>query len=157
MFRKTQKGFSLVELMLVLAIAGSIMISSFIIYPKVQQSQQQQNDDYASYISEDIINIQNKVQTLMKDKPSYTGLKFIAPKDFTENSEYVKVEPSENGPAGTEGSAFNIIYSGLSKNECLKALTDVSSKFYTINVNNVTLSNKDLCTLEENTLTLTSL
>ena len=76
MFRKTQKGFSLVELMLVLAIAGSIMISSFIIYPKVQQSQQQQNDDYASYISEDIINIQNKVQTLMKDTPCFIGFIF---------------------------------------------------------------------------------
>lgn len=155
MFRKTQKGFSLLEFTLVLGIGGSILISSFFL--RLQQYERQKNYDYASYTSKDIINIQNKVQTLMKDKPSYAGLKFMAPKDFTENSEYVKVEPSENSPAGTEGSAFNIIYSGLSKNECLKALTDVSSKFYEINVNNVKLSNKDLCTLEENTLTLTSL
>lgn len=157
MFRKSNKGFSLLELMLVLGIAGCIMISSFIIYPKVQKSQQQQNEDYSSYISQDIINIQNKIQEVMKDKPSYTDLKFMSSKDFTENTEYVKIEPSRDGPAGTEGSAFNIIYNRLSKDECQKVLNRVSSNFYTINVNNIKLSNKDLCTLEENSLTFTSL
>lgn len=159
MFMNTKKGFSLIELMLVLGIAACISISSFIIYPKVQASakEQRENDDYSSFISEDITKIQNAVQNIMKDKPSYSGLRHMYSKEFTKNYQNVEVISSSNGPAGTDGSAFDIVYKGLTKNECLKVVNNVSSNFYSIAINDVKLTNKDLCILESNTLTLTSL
>lgn len=159
MFMNTKKGFSLIELMLVLGIAACISISSFIIYPKVQASakEQRENDDYSSFISEDITRIQNAVQNIMKDKSSYSGLRHMYAKEFTKNYQNVEVLSSNNGPAETDGSAFDIVYKGLTKNECLKVVNNVASNFYAVSINDIKLTNKDLCTLENNTLTLTSL
>lgn len=159
MFMNTKKGFSLIELMLVFGIAACISISSFIIYPKVQESakKQREKDNYASFISEDITKIQNNVQNIMKDKSSYSGLQHMYAKEFTKNYQNVEILSSNNGPAGTNGSAFDIVYKGLTKDECLVVVNNVSSNFYSVAINNVKLTNKDLCTLENNTLTLTSL
>lgn len=159
MFMNTKKGFSLMELLLVLGIAACVTMSSFIIYPKVQDSakEKRENDDYSSFISKDIAKIQNNVQNIMKDKSSYSGLQYMYAKEFTKNYQNVEVLSSNNGPAGTNGSAFDIVYKGLTKNECLKVVNNVSSNFYAVSINDIKLTNKDLCTLENNTLTLTSL
>ncbi|EPP7233849.1 type II secretion system protein [Shigella flexneri] len=159
MFMNTKKGFSLIELMLVLGIAACISISSFIIYPKVQASakEQRENDDYSSFISQDIIKIQASIQNMMKDKTSYSDLKYINTKDLTTNYQNVDITSSNKGPAGTNGSSFDIKYKGLTGKECQTVITNVSSNFYIVSVNDIKLSNRDLCNREENTLTLTSL
>lgn len=40
--RKSKKGFSLLELLLVLGIIAALVVAAFIVYPKVQASQRAQ-------------------------------------------------------------------------------------------------------------------
>ena len=63
-----KKGFSLLELMLVLGIIAALIVSAFIIYPKVQLAQKTDQD------LRDITNITNGIKELYSGKANYEGL-----------------------------------------------------------------------------------
>ncbi len=44
--RKSKKGFSLLELLLVLGIIAALVVAAFIVYPKVQASQRAQAESH---------------------------------------------------------------------------------------------------------------
>ena len=66
--RKSKKGFSLLELLLVLGIIAALVVAAFIVYPKVQASQRAQAE------SNNIATIQAGVKALYTSASSFTGL-----------------------------------------------------------------------------------
>lgn len=66
--RKSKKGFSLLELLLVLGIVAALVVAAFIVYPKVQASQRAQAE------SNNIATIQAGVKALYTSASSFTGL-----------------------------------------------------------------------------------
>ncbi|UQY51077.1 type 4 pilus major pilin [Salmonella enterica] len=66
--RKSKKGFSLLELLLVLGIIAALVVEAFIVYPKVQASQRAQAE------SNNIATIQAGVKALYTSASSFTGL-----------------------------------------------------------------------------------
>ena len=65
---KNKKGFSLLELLLVLGIIAALVVAAFIVYPKVQASQRAQAE------SNNIATIQAGVKALYTSASSFTGL-----------------------------------------------------------------------------------
>jgi prepilin-type N-terminal cleavage/methylation domain-containing protein len=65
---KSKKGFSLLELLLVLGIIAALVVAAFIVYPKVQASQRAQAE------SNNIATIQAGVKALYTSASSFTGL-----------------------------------------------------------------------------------
>ena len=68
MKRINKKGFSLLELLLVLGIIAALVIAAFIIYPKVQDSNR------ASTEAKNISAIMAGVKSLYSGQPNYKGL-----------------------------------------------------------------------------------
>ncbi|HBI4815104.1 TPA: prepilin-type N-terminal cleavage/methylation domain-containing protein [Salmonella enterica subsp. enterica serovar Pullorum] len=66
--RKSKKGFSLLELLLVLGIIAALVVAAFIVYPKVQASQRAQAE------SNNIATIQAGVKAFYTSASSFTGL-----------------------------------------------------------------------------------
>ncbi|MBN3146279.1 prepilin-type N-terminal cleavage/methylation domain-containing protein [Pectobacterium brasiliense] len=66
--RKYRKGFSLLELLLVLGIVAGLVVSAFIVYPKVQAAQRVEME------SKNIAAIQAGVKALYASAPDYSGL-----------------------------------------------------------------------------------
>ena len=66
--RKSKKGFSLLELLLVMGIIAALIVAAFIVYPKVQASQRSQAE------SNNIATIQAGVKSLYSSTSNYTGL-----------------------------------------------------------------------------------
>ena len=66
--KKSKKGFSLLELLLVLGIIAALVVAAFIVYPKVQASQRAQAE------SNNIATIQAGVKALFTSASSFTGL-----------------------------------------------------------------------------------
>lgn len=182
-FNKNKKGFSLLELLLVMGIASCMTISMFIVFPKVQQAHQreqaekegtyyssnnaQQNDEqqYSADV-QDILHIQEAVKTYFKSSPSYAELDRLNRSDiFKDNFNYrtnnfngdIVISSSDRGPAGTAGSAFSITYKNVPKDNCVEILQNASDKFYMVDVNNNPLTTKNTCSRDYNTLTFISL
>ena len=66
--KKSKKGFSLLELLLVLGIIAALVVAAFIVYPKVQASQRAQAE------SNNIATIQAGVKALYTSASSYDKL-----------------------------------------------------------------------------------
>lgn len=65
--RKSKKGFSLLELLLVLGIIAALVVAAFIVYPKVQASQRAQAE------SNNIATIQAGVKHSIRQHPVLPG------------------------------------------------------------------------------------
>ncbi|EHT08342.1 prepilin-type N-terminal cleavage/methylation domain-containing protein [Raoultella ornithinolytica 10-5246] len=144
--RKSKKGFSLLELLLVLGIIAALVVAAFIVYPKVQASQRAQAE------SNNIATIQAGVKALYTSTSSFTGLTNsvaakanIFPDNMLINSGTfarpinafkgnVTLAADKTGPSGADGSSFTITYSNVPAAECTKIITAAAGNFYTAGV-----------------------
>ncbi|HBB8367448.1 TPA: prepilin-type N-terminal cleavage/methylation domain-containing protein [Escherichia coli] len=144
--KKSKKGFSLLELLLVLGIIAALVVAAFIVYPKVQASQRAQAE------SNNIAAIQAGVKALYASASSFTGLtKYVAaeanifPDNMLINSGAftrplnafkgdVALAADKTGPSGADGSSFTITYSNVPAAECTKIITAVAGNFYAAGV-----------------------
>ncbi len=147
--KKSKKGFSLLELLLVLGIIAALVVAAFIVYPKVQASQRAQAE------SNNIAAIQAGVKALYTSASSFTGLTnsvAVQAKIFPDNmlsgsgsaakpinafKGNVTLAADKTGPSGADGSSFTIIYSNVPAAECTKIITAVAGNFYAAGVGNV--------------------
>ncbi|HAT7491862.1 TPA: prepilin-type N-terminal cleavage/methylation domain-containing protein [Raoultella ornithinolytica] len=144
--KKSKKGFSLLELLLVLGIIAALVVAAFIVYPKVQASQRAQAE------SNNIATIQAGVKALFTSASSFTGLTnsvAVQAKIFPDNmlsgsgssakpinafKGDVTLEAAATGPSGTGGSSFTITYNNVPASECTKIITAAAGNFYTAGV-----------------------
>lgn len=144
--QKSKKGFSLLELLLVLGIIAALVVAAFIVYPKVQASQRAQAE------SNNIATIQAGVKALYTSASSFTGLTntvAVQAKIFPDNmlsgsgssaspvnafKDNVTLASVSTGPSGTAGSAFTITYSNVPAAECTKIITAAAGNFYSAGV-----------------------
>ncbi len=142
---KNKKGFSLLELLLVLGIIAALVVAAFIVYPKVQASQRAQAE------SNNIATIQAGVKALYTSASSFTGLTnsvAVQAKIFPDNmlsgsgsaakpinafKGNVTLAADKTGPSGADGSSFTITYSNVPAAECTKIIT-AAGNFYTAGV-----------------------
>lgn len=143
---KSKKGFSLLELLLVLGIIAALVVAAFIVYPKVQASQRAQAE------SNNIATIQAGVKALYTSASSFTGLTntvAVQAKIFPDNmlsgsgssvkpinafKGDVVVASATTGPSGAQGSSFTITYSNVPAAECTKIITAAAGNFYAAGV-----------------------
>ncbi len=143
---KSKKGFSLLELLLVLGIIAALVVAAFIVYPKVQASQRAQAE------SNNIATIQAGVKALYTSASSFTGLTntvAVQAKIFPDNmlsgsgssatpinafKGDVVVESANTGPSAAQGSSFTITYKNVPAAECTKIITAAAGNFYTAGV-----------------------
>lgn len=139
------KGFSLLEILLVLAIAAALVIGAFMVYPKVKAAQQ------ADIEAKNISTIVAGVKTLYGSVSNYKGLDNtvainakIVPEnmlDGTPDGIYssfkgaVTISANGNTHSGEDDSGFFIRYVRLMPEVCSKLVSNVQSTFYEINVN----------------------
>ncbi|WP_323109723.1 type 4 pilus major pilin [Pectobacterium carotovorum] len=144
--RKSKKGFSLLELLLVLGIVAALVVAAFIVYPKVQASQRSQAE------SNNIATIQAGVKALYTSASSFTGLSStvavqakIFPDNMLSGSESavkpinafkgdVTLAAAATGPSGVAGSSFTITYANVPAAECTKIVTAAAGNFYEVGV-----------------------
>ncbi|EDM1757893.1 type IV pilin [Salmonella enterica subsp. diarizonae] len=145
--RKSKKGFSLLELLLVLGIIAALVVAAFIVYPKVQAAQRAQAE------SNNIATIQAGVKALYTSASSFTGLTntvAVQAKIFPENmlsgtGNTVKpinsfkgdviLAAAATGPSAAAGSSFTITYANVPAAECTKITTATAGNFYIAAVN----------------------
>ena len=144
--RKSKKGFSLLELLLVLGIIAALVVAAFIVYPKVQASQRAQAE------SNNIAAIQAGVKALYTSASSFTGLTnsvAVQAKIFPDNmlsgsgsaakpinafKGNVTLAADKTGPSGADGSSFTITYENVPASECTKIITAAAGNLYTAGV-----------------------
>ena len=144
--RKSKKGFSLLELLLVLGIIAALVVAAFIVYPKVQASQRAQAE------SNNIATIQAGVKALYTSASSFTGLTntvAVQAKIFPDNmlsgtgntakpinafKGAVTLAAAATGPSTAAGSSFTIRYENVPAAECVKIITAAAGNFYTAGV-----------------------
>ncbi|MEC5343190.1 type 4 pilus major pilin [Brenneria populi] len=142
--RKSKKGFSLLELLLVLGIIAALVVAAFIVYPKVQSSQR------ATAESNNIATIQAGVKALYTAASSYSGLNetvAVQAKIFPDNmlsgsgsaakpvnafKGNVLLGTSTDSPSGVANSAFTITYVDVPALECTKIVSGVGANFYSV-------------------------
>ena len=136
--RKSKKGFSLLEILLVLGAIAALIVAAFMIFPKVQASQRIDRE------SRNLTAIQAGVKSLYGGRAKISSINtdsFIASKNAPENmiqdgkliNEWkgnVQVEYS-----GNHGK-YNIIYDAVPASDCSKLIAAVSSNFVSIDVYN---------------------
>ncbi|WP_407579587.1 type 4 pilus major pilin [Citrobacter koseri] len=146
--RKSKKGFSLLELLLVLGIVAALVVAAFIVYPKVQASQRSQAE------SNNIATIQAGVKALYTSASSFTGLNnsvAVQAKIFPDNmlsgsgnnatpvnafKGDVTLAAANTGPSGATASSFSIQYKNVPASECTKIISATAGNFYIASVNN---------------------
>ncbi|HEF4887313.1 TPA: prepilin-type N-terminal cleavage/methylation domain-containing protein [Klebsiella oxytoca] len=143
---KKHKGFSLLELLLVLGVIAALVVGAFIVYPKVQASQRAEAE------SKNIATIQAGVKSLYTSASSYSGLSntvAVGAKIFPDNmlvgtgtsasvvnafKGNVILGVSTDSPSGAANSAFSITYVGVPAAECAKIVSAAAGNFYTVSV-----------------------
>ncbi|CAK9885288.1 MAG: Major structural subunit of bundle-forming pilus [Candidatus Erwinia impunctatus] len=141
--KRNKKGFSLLELLLVLGIISALVVAAFIVYPKVQASQRAQAE------SNNIATIQACVKALYTSASSFTGLTTsvaVQAKIFPDNMLSVSgsdtaakpinafkgdvlVASDSTGPSKTSCSSFTITYKNVPAAECTKIITAAAGNF----------------------------
>lgn len=146
MNKQIKKGISLLELVLVLGIISALVVSAFIVYPKVQVSQCAQAE------RNNIATIQAGVKSLYTPASGFTGLSNtvavqakIFPNNMLSGSESA-VKPinafkgdvilgaAATSPSKVPGSSFNITYSNVPVAKCTKIVTAAAGNFYEVGV-----------------------
>jgi len=148
---KRNKGFSLLEILLVLAIAASVVAAAFVVYPKAQT---------ALTINKEAKNIamaQAGIRSMYSSVADYSGLTTeliasadIFPEDMIREDSYgmrkivnyfggdVIITPT-SGISGKANSAYNIKYFGLQTEECIKLGTSTIRNVSMLKINDMGL------------------
>lgn len=144
---KSKKGFSLLELLLVLGIVAALIVASFIVYPKVRDAR------YVDIEAKHIGQIYASVRNVYVGKPDYSGLATTAvaipaqffPDDMLKKNItwgisswgcYVVVDANDVSPSGLAASSFTISYSDVPDSVCIRLITAVVGAFYNIYISN---------------------
>lgn len=139
---KNKKGFSLLELLLVMGIIAALIVGAFVVYPKVRAS------NNAATESKNIALIQSSARSLYAAKGNYNGLYTtvltkadLIPKSMINKNGYpvnsfggviTVMAEAINGRVDT---GFMISSSGFPPAECIKIISSVASNFYMVRVN----------------------
>lgn len=144
---KSKKGFSLLEILLVLGIIASLIVAAFIVYPKIQSSQR------AEMEAKNISTIISGVRTLYAGKQNFTGLNntvainagiipiSMIPDESSSSTIVnqfkgnVRLYVSSFGIGGVPNSSFTLIYSDVPAEECVKMLTTVTGDMGGVSIN----------------------
>lgn len=145
--KRNKKGFSLLELLLVLGIIAALIISAFIVYPKVQAAQRSEST------LKNIATIQSGVRSLYSGTANYEGINnsvLINANVFPENLlkdggsgvEVVNefggnIEIKSTFASGIANAAFSIKYYNVPSDECIRISTALSNNVSSIRVNNI--------------------
>lgn len=159
----SKKGFSLIEMLLVLGVLSVLLIGAFIVYPKVRDNQRAKTE------AENITLIQANVRNLFLNKGGdYTGLGWgkdasnggdrgisniakVFPTsmnngDFSRDVQiksswggdvWVWARPAISVPGGQIGAerSFGISYEGVPANVCVNLLPLLAGKFESVYIN----------------------
>ena len=142
--KQSKKGFSLIELLLVLGIIAALAIVAFIIYPKVSAANKAQTE------ASNINTIKAAINSLYASAPDYSGLdtttalnadvfpSTMVSSDGSSASNTFKgtvtVAASDDAPSGASNSSFTITYNGVPTTECVKIVSAVAGSFYEVTV-----------------------
>lgn len=150
--KNINKGFSLLEILLVLAIAAGIVSAAFIIYPKVQTSFKINRE------ATNIATIQAGIKSIYGSVSNFSGLNTdfainanIVPEDMIQENAGVKtivnsfkgsvtISSSNYGPNSTVDASYNITYTGLQTEECIKLGVASVRNVYNMRINGIPLS-----------------
>ncbi|WP_413499873.1 type 4 pilus major pilin [Buttiauxella gaviniae] len=144
------KGFSLLEMILVLAVGASLVIAAFMLYPKIQASQRIDKE------TKNISTIQASIKSLYAGKSRMSGLSsdvLIASNSAPDNMiQSGKLVSEWKGSVNVEYSGnhgkYNIIYDNVPADACSRLITAVAGSFVSITIYNASGSN-DVKNLEE--------
>ena len=141
---KKCKGFSLLEILLVLAIAAALVIGAFIIYPKIQASARVDTE------AKNLATITAGIKSLFGSQATYIGLSLdsannaqIFPDNMVLSSTRARynawrgegsLSAEQDGPSNVMGNSFSITYKGVPAEECSKLVSSVAGYFYIIKV-----------------------
>lgn len=142
---KLKKGFSLLELLLVMGIIAALIIAAFIIFPKIQSSQR---------VNAEIGNISaidSGIKSLYSTTVDYSGINtttLLKAKVFPDNmilnglvynsfKGRVNIEPSSY----SDGE-YQLTYYGVPDMECSKITSAVFNKFRQVQVNSKVIKTK---------------
>lgn len=126
--------------MLVLGVIAAMMITVFVIYPKVDDQQKLQKT------KDQIVLIRSSVDSLFAGKNDYSELSnelMINSKELPEsmisNGEITNlfngqifIEPSDADSSGRDGALVKIIYKRLPQDICIKLIKDLYPNYYLI-------------------------
>ncbi|MBN3051398.1 prepilin-type N-terminal cleavage/methylation domain-containing protein [Pectobacterium brasiliense] len=134
--RKYRKGFSLLELILVLGVIAGLIVSAFMIYPKAQAAQR------AEIEVKNITAIVSGINAIYGSSPNYTGINARTLIDAKIIPSQMRVEGSYQvvniwkGPVNFSYgmSNFSITYGNVPSVECAKIVLATASMFSSISV-----------------------
>lgn len=148
--KQNKKGFTLTEVLLVLALAATIIILIFMAYPKAKSAISVDRE------SKNISTILSGVKSMYASTSSFTGLTNnvalkaeIIPNNMIKKSTsvittvknswsgVVVIQSDSTGPSGKAGSSFTITYNTVPTISCSKLVASVASYFYTVSINGV--------------------
>lgn len=144
---KNKKGFSLLELLLVLGIIAALVVSAFVVYPKVRDAR------YIDIEAKHIAQIYASVKNVYTGQPNYSGLSTTTlamptqffPEDMLSKKitwaisswgGYVVVDSNKVSPSGGTDSSFTISYSDVPDSVCIRLITAVEGAFFNIYISN---------------------
>lgn len=135
------KGFSLLELLLVLGIVSALIVAAFIVYPKVQSSQRAEQE------AKNISAIIAGVESLYAGKADYTGIsevvlinaKLIPANMLIGSGSMTQVYNSFKGIVAVVNASpkgWGIVYDNVPSAECSKISASLSSRISELYINN---------------------
>lgn len=146
---KNVKGFSLLEILLVLGVAAGLIVAAFVVYPKVQASNR------ANAESVNITTIAAGVKALFGSQSSFIGLSNtvvnggnIAPTTMQVSGVPASLVNSWGGVVTVAPTSFtrtngefSITYTKVPKVECTKLATSLGANFQRVTVQATQLKN----------------
>lgn len=143
---KNNQGFSLLEILLVLAVAAAFVVGAFLLLPKAQDGVKADKDIRS------IMMFQNEIKRLYTTQTNYNGLSAslliqtkIAPESMLENpgstsSDILNAFGGKVIP-GIVTSGFTLSYGAIPPAACAKIIPAVAGSFYAVMINNATVKN----------------
>lgn len=140
---KKQKGFTLTEILLVLVIAAAIVISAFIIYPKVQVSQRVNQD------STNIAALIGGIKGMYGSNANYTGLTTqsvidakVAPESMVKNSKLflsnnkeITISQNTSSTSGYLYNYFVIMMNNFPPEDCARIAPIIFKNGFILRIN----------------------
>ncbi|ACX87546.1 PilS domain protein [Pectobacterium parmentieri WPP163] len=158
--RKYRKGFSLLELILVLGVIAGLIVSAFIVYPKVQAAQRAEAE------VKNISTIKAGIKELYSSSAGYDGLTtdvLVKAKVFPDNMLIndngtikpvnsfkgdITVIPIADNQAGIGSYGFTIRYNNVPSAECMKIVTALQSGFSRVIIQ-IPIANATILTVDQ--------